>query len=185
MRRVVLTTVASVAVLALAPASALASHHHKRHHRRVHHARVSHRRFGDMSASSTTTPSTTTAPAAGTVDSFMNGVLTIKLNDGSTVSGAVTNDTEIECEAARSMSTFHGDDHGGGDNSGPGGGDNSGPGGGDDRGDRGDDRGDRNDQGEEHQNCNTADLTPGAMVGGAELRLSSTGASWDKVDLIG
>jgi hypothetical protein len=181
MRRAVFTTIASIVVLALAPASALASHHHKRHHGRAHHARVHHarvRRFGDVNSSSTTTPpSTTTATptAVGTVDSFTNGVLTIKLNDGSTVSGAVTNDTEIECQMAQSTGTVHQD----GDGGDQGGGDNQGGNGG------GDENGGGDDQGEQNQNCTSADLTTGAMVGGAELQFSSPGATWEKVELIG
>jgi hypothetical protein len=177
MRRIMLSAVASVAVVALVPASALASHHHKRHHRRAHHARVHHarvRRFGDVSSSSTTPPSTTTPTAVGTVDSFTNGVLTIKLNDGSTVSGAVTNDTELECEAAQPMGTVHEDgdsgEHGGGDNH---------------NGSGGEDNGGGEDQGEQNQNCTSANLMTGATVGAAELRLSSAASTWEKVDLIG
>src|SRR5947209_4132617 len=119
MRRLTLTAFASALVLAIAPASALASHHHKRHHHRTHHARVVHKRFGDVN--NPTTPTTTpTSDTAGTIDSFTNGVLTIKLNDGSTVSGKVTSDTEIECEAADNESAMHADGDGGGDHSGSG-----------------------------------------------------------------
>jgi hypothetical protein len=179
MKRFMFTAATSVVVLALAPASALARHHHQRphsrtHHARVHHTRVLHRRFGDVNSPTTPTPAAIpTADSAGTVASFTNGILTIKLNDSSTVSGAVTNDTEIECEAAESTGTIHEDgdgDHGGG---------------GERHGSNGDGHGDQNDQGEQNQNCTTADLMPGAMVRGAELRLSSAGATWEKVELIG
>ena len=37
---------------------------------------------------------------AGTVVTFANNVLTIKLNDGSTVSGQVSTDTQIVCKTA-------------------------------------------------------------------------------------
>ena len=63
MRRLMLMTVASVAVLALAPASALARHHHHhRGHARVHHTR--HLRFGDISSPSTTTTTAPTTPGS-------------------------------------------------------------------------------------------------------------------------
>jgi hypothetical protein len=183
MRRMAVITAASALVLALAPASALARHHHKRHHHaRVHHrSRVRHQRFGDVNTppSTTTTPATPGTPpadAVGTVDSFTNGTLTIKLNNGSTVSGALDNDTELECETAEpaGSSTIHEDGDGGGDHSGSG----------DDGGSGGDDQGDGDDQGENNPSCTTADLTPGAFVRGAELKISSAGAVWEKVDLI-
>ena len=68
---------------------------------------------------------------AGTVVSFMNGVLTIMANDGNTASGRVTNATELKCEAVEPAEFEH-HDRGRGDDRG---GDN-------DRGDRGDDNGD-------------------------------------------
>jgi hypothetical protein len=182
MKRLTLTAVASSLVLAIAPASALASHHGKRHHhKRVHHARVIRKRFGDLN--NPTTPTTTpTSDSAGTIESFTNGVLIIKLNDNSTVSGKVTNDTEIECEAADNETTMHADgDGGGGDRSGSGdqsGGENN----------SGDDDGagenENENENENAQNCSTS-LTGGTMVRGAELKISSAGAVWDKVDLIG
>jgi hypothetical protein len=172
MKRLTLTAFASALVVAIAPASALASHHHKRHHhKRVHHARVVHKRFGDVTTP--TSPSTPSSDAVGTVDSFTGGVLTIKLNDGSTVSGKVTPDTEIECEAAENEAAMHADGDGGG-----GGGDNSG---GDDNG-RGDDNGNGDD--EQGQSCSTTDLSSGMSVSGAELRITSAGAVWEKVRLI-
>lgn len=85
-----------------------------------------------------------------------------------------------------------GSGHGGGDNSGPvrsgdqgsPGGDNGGRGG--DDGDRGGDDGDRgDDNGNDNQNCMAADLVAGAVVRSAELRISSAGATWDKVELSG
>jgi hypothetical protein len=211
MRRIVFTTAASVVVIALAPASAMARGHHKRHHSRTH-ARVRHELFGNVTTPTTTTPTTPTTPtppadAAGTVDSFTNGLLVIKLNDGSTVSGMVTSNTEIECEMTQPTTATGGDDGdqsgGGGDEGsggstqGSGGGDqgsgggDQGSGGGDQgasagtQGSGGDDQGDGSDeQGQTNQTCTTADLTPGAFIRGAELGISSAGATWDKVDLI-
>ena len=181
MRRMILAAATSSLVLALAPAGALASHHshhHKRHHAR-HHARVHrviHRRFGDVNNPSTTT--TPTSSAVGTVDSFDGTTLTIKLNNDSTVSGTVTNDTEIECSSASSSMS--------GDVSRDGGGDGSSSGGSDDNGDQNsgsDDNGGSDDEGQQ-QACSSSALTPGASVSGAELKISSAGAVWDKVDLI-
>jgi hypothetical protein len=172
MRRVMFTVAATVLMTAAVPATALAHHHHSRHHARAHHARLRH--FGDQ----TTPPmSTNSADNAGTVQSFSNGVLTLTLNDGSTVKGMVTNDTELECTAPEQSSRMHEDGDRGGDN-GPGDrGDDQGP---------GDDRGD-NDQGEDQNvqnNCSTADLTPGAVVHEATLRIGGSGATWDKVELV-
>jgi hypothetical protein len=75
------------------------------------------------------------------------------------------------------------DVHRDGDGDGSGSGDNGGSDHGDrgDRGDQGDDNG-QDEQGE--QACTTASLTPGASVRGAELKISSAGAVWDKVDLM-
>jgi hypothetical protein len=176
MKRLTLTAFISAMVLAIAPASALARHHHKRHHHRTHHARVVHKRFGDVNTPTTSTTNPT-SDTAGTIDSFTGGVLTIKLNDGSTVSGKVTNDTEIECEAADNETTMHDDGDGGGDHSGSGdqsGGDNNS---GDDNG-----AGENENENENAQNCSSS-LTSGTMVRGAELKISSAGAVWEKVDL--
>ena len=106
---------------------------------------------------------------AGTVVSFTGGILTIMLNDNSTVSGMVTNDTEIECQTmendvARDGGPGSGDHGDGGDNQG------------------GDDQGGDN-QGEDGQSCALTALMPGTTVDGAELQLSGSGATWTKVEL--
>jgi hypothetical protein len=165
-------TVAATMLMAGAiPASALAHHgHHSKHHAR-HHAKF--RRFGDI----TQPTSTTASDNAGTVQSFQNGVLTIALNDGSTVKGMVTNDTELECTSTQQTQTVHEDGDGG-------------------RGDQsssGDDQGDNNhgddDQGEDQNeneagSCSTSSLTPGAVVHEASLRIGGSGATWQKVELV-
>jgi hypothetical protein len=194
MRRTFFCTLVSVAAFAFVPASSLArehqrEHHHARHHlKRTHHARVHHKRFGTIgtgSSGSTGSGSTgsgggmPSSDTAGTIASFDGTKLTLTLNDGSTVSGTVNGDTEIECMSATStQDSFQRNDHGG-DN-----------GGGDDQGanhDQGDDNG--NDQGDNDgddngQNCTMADLKPGSTVTGAELKISSAGAVWDKVELL-
>jgi hypothetical protein len=186
-------------LLAFAPASAVARHHHRRHHGRTHHARIE--RFGDVN----NMPATSSSPDnAGTVQSFHNGVLTIVLNDGSTITGRVTNDTELECMAPEQNQTMHEDgDRGDGDQSGDG--DNSGSGdnqaqasgdqsSGEDQGDAAEQNDNQaedqneNEAAEENENemennCSTSHLTPGTIVHEAELRISSTGSIWKKVEL--
>jgi hypothetical protein len=146
--------IVSLSLLAAIPAvSAARSGHHARHHSR--HARIEHfRRHQDVR-------SQTGSQDAGTVQSFQNGTLTIKLTDGSTVSGAVTPDTEVECQSMNDnfiRADGHGDNGGSDDN-----------GGGDDNGNG--------------ANCMTALQTPGTPVLDATLKLTSAGAVWDRVDL--
>ena len=174
MRKVLYTLIASALVVALIPATALGRSHHRRshHHARVHH-RIRHKQFGRGDAPDV--PSM--ADNAGTVASFDGTKLTIQLADGSMVSGTVSNDTEIECEAVdMSGTSLHRDDqgrdHSGGD-------DNSGPG--NNNGDN-DDNDDNDDN--EMQNCDSGSLTPGTIVHEAELKLSGAGAVWDKVELL-
>lgn len=167
MRRVLYTLIASALVVALIPATALGRSHHRRHHHhaRAHHG-IRHKQFGRGDAPA----SPSMADNAGTVASFDGTKLTIQLADGSTVSGTVNGDTEIECDAAdMSQTSFHRDDQGG---------DHSG-------GDQGDNN-DNNDQGDDNemQNCDSSSLTPGTIVHEAELKLSGAGAVWDKVELL-
>ena len=169
-----------------APAGALgrAHGHHSKHHARHSHRVKSHvRRFAasDPSAPATTTPSDN----AGTVASFTNGVLTLTLNDNSTVSGKVTDATEISCHSATPVSTDFRSrpSDGGGDN---GGGDQQGGGttsagqqsGGDDNG-GGDDE-----NGGGAPTCDSSSLVVGAVVHEAELRIDSSGATFKKVELV-
>jgi hypothetical protein len=175
MRKTLFAAVASSVVLAVAPAVASArSHHHRGHHgpRRTH-ARLRDTHFG--SGNDQRGAPNDGAQDAGTVASFSNGVLTLRLNDGSIVSGQVTDVTEIKCEAveARDMEhARHADgDHGGGSNRGE---------------DNGDNDGNNDDQGEEEQGaamCSSADLVPGAVVRDAELTISGAGAIWREVEL--
>jgi hypothetical protein len=195
MRRFVFTLAASVALAAVAPASALASHHrhgHHGHHGRARHAVTRHLRFGDSS----TSPSTPASPGnAGTVMGLAGGVLTIQLSDGSTVSGKVGDSTALRCETAQPASTSHDDGDGGtgsgdqngsgGDQSG-GGGDQSGGGGdqsgGSDQSSSGEDQGD--DDSSTTGSCGATSLVHGAVVRSAELAISSSGAVWREITLI-
>ncbi|HUE25243.1 MAG TPA: hypothetical protein VMP89_00600 [Solirubrobacteraceae bacterium] len=172
MRRVLFVVLFGSALLAFGPASALARHHRSSH--RSSHHRIRFERWGSNDASQSSAP-TSSNQNAGTVSSFANGVLTITLNDAnhSMVSGTVTPNTEVKCEAPESSSDrIHADGDGGG---------NTQSGGSDDNEDN-----NAGNAGEEQgqQNCMTALETSGTVVREAELRLSGSGASWDKVELI-
>jgi hypothetical protein len=225
MQRIFLTAMAAAALALCAPGVALAAHHggakHGSHHRK-HHGRKhgSSARVVDFTASGTvgastgdsgspgaptTSPTPPTGETIGKVLSFENGVLTLELNDGSKVSGKVTEDTRLICTPATPPA---GGDDDEGDQAGVSGGaheDSSstlqtGTGtsasgqtsvdagvqvnadhqdGGDQSGS--DDVGGGDDQ---QQSCTTAALTPGTVVREAELILSGSGAIWEKVDLI-
>jgi hypothetical protein len=176
MRRAFLYTLASVAVIVAMPAVAMAhAHHHQRHHPRGHDARGHDKQFGTLktrsgspSGGGTSIPPANTA--VGTVASFDGTTLTITLNDGSSVIGKVTAGTEIECRGPGMVSR---NDRRDGD-----------PGDRGEHGDRGEngDRGEHRDQRDEG-NCMSSDLTPGTAVTGAELRITSAGSFWDKVEL--
>jgi hypothetical protein len=172
MRRLVFTVAATALMAGTVPATALAHDNHGKAHVRAHHNRL--HRFGHQRTAPT---STNAADNAGTVQSFTDGVLTLTLNDGSTVKGTVSEATRLECFAPEQSSPRRMDtDRRGGD--GPGDrGDDNGPG--DDQ--RGDDQGEDQNEG---NNCSTADLTPGAVVHEAELRIDSAGAVWKKVELV-
>jgi hypothetical protein len=197
MRRLVLTLAATASVLALAPAMALARHHHHSGALR-HHARIM--RFGDLSGQPSTTSPTSNA---GTVVSFTGGVLTIQTGN-STVSGTVTNDTTIECatsgqdqsgEDQGDQSTSGTDQSTGDDDQGTSGTDQST--GDDDQGTSGTDQSTGDDDqstsgtdqstGEDDQSssgsCSSSNLTPGTTIHAAELRISSAGNVWEKVEL--
>src|SRR6266536_4114177 len=114
---------------------------------------------------------------AGTVVSFTGGVLTVHLFNGDDVKGTVDDNTELECEQAQPTTTTttartaddgpgddQGDDHGGA-------GDGNDDQGDDDQGD--DDQGENDDQ--PQAGCDASLLTPGAIVGEAELKATAAG----------
>jgi hypothetical protein len=205
MKRMLVTTTMSAMFALAAPGLAAAAHHSDAHHAK----RSGVRSFGSLvpsgSSSHGASDSTETPPStppsgpgetAGTVTSFTGGVLTITLNNGSTVSGQVNEQTEIHCQSSTSSSTG-GDDQGEGDSEG-GGGPEGGDGGSSTRGagadavSRNDGRaattegedGSQGDSGDDSQSCTTAALVAGTVVREAELSLGSSGAVWDHVDLI-
>jgi hypothetical protein len=173
MRKFLFVALLSGALAVAMPATALARHHH-----RHHHSRIRHEHFGTATSSGTTSTSTS-SDTAGTVTSFTGGLLTLTLNDGTTVSGMVTSATELKCEAPENeVNDNDGDDSVSGDrvamdDGGSSGGDNS----------SNDGSGDDN-QGEDEQMCSTSNLTPGTVVQEAELNVSSAGAVWHEVELV-
>jgi hypothetical protein len=194
MRRMLLTAVAAVAAIALAaPGAALAhgNRHHARHHHRARHARVL--TYRAARAATPATPATPAMPssgseeAVGTIASFKEEVLTITLNDGSTVSGKVTEKTQIECAAPATTakaSDFGARDQGQGDDNHGGGwqgpeGEGWRNGSGDGSGCPGHQPGAEG----ESSHCTTAALVPGAKVKEAVLVLTGSGAVWAKVEL--
>lgn len=195
MRRILIALVMSGAVVVAAPSTSMAQRHHSRHHHARHHAR--HRstrnsrreRFGHWDQNGSARP-------AGSVAMFTDngdgtGVLTLTIN-GNAVTGNVTNDTQLECTSANSaqQGDDNGDNDGNGDDNANGGDDNANGGdnsASDDGGGNGDDNGgnDGNGDGDDGgQMCSTASLTPGTMVADAVLEFTSSGAVWQKVELI-
>jgi hypothetical protein len=128
----------------------------------------------------------------GTVASFKDGVLTITLPDGTSVSGAVTDQTEIGCESEDELEdgtspvvVAASDDDAREDDADEQEGDNS------DRGPRGRHRDDNDGpgtdnehDGDEDNRCTTADLAPGTRVHEAEIKLSPTGPWFEEVKLV-
>lgn len=150
MRRLLLIAVGLLTLALVAPtvASANGRHHghHKHHkHHRAHGAHLS----GD---------------AAGTIASFDGTTLTIALANGSSVSGAVTDDTDIhviEVAPAAAVSHYGGDDDGDDDHR----------------------------WWDKHRRCgsddgDTSDLVAGATVWKASLEIGPDGAVFEKVKLL-
>ena len=203
MRRILLGGLGVAALVVGAPASALAQHHgqHGSHHRSHHATKVHFERFGPQvssplssgatgatGATGSTTPATP-SPDAGTVASFLNNVLTIKLNDGTSVSGLVSPDTQIECTSATAQTADAGGDggsnDGNGDNAAQAGDENSAQ-----SSHENDIQGDDDNQGDDDQGqstqapaCDSTALVPGAIVHEAELRVSSSGSQFTDIVL--
>jgi hypothetical protein len=136
---------------------------------------------------------------AGKVVSFTAGVLIVHLFNGDDVKGTVDPNTEFECKAAPTPITpvtplsataraasdgpGGGGDEGDGNNN-DGSGDHHGHGqSGDQSGDQGDDEND--DENGQQPGCDATKLTPGAVVGEAELKATATGLFFTKIELVG
>jgi hypothetical protein len=107
---------------------------------------------------------------AGTIDSFdaTSGRLVINLFGGDTMSGLVTDQTEIECDNENEDQSGSQVNDRDGENSGP----------------SSDNSGEDNNQGEDNQgNCTTANLTKGTSVDEAELHTEGGAAVFEKVEL--
>lgn len=200
MRKSLLTAMGIMALALAVPSAALAHHgrghhhHHHHHNARAHHAkfRIVHIGAGASwgAPPSTTPPTTPPAPEnAGTVASYTGGVLTLTLNDGSTVSGKVTNNTRIGCIKATPpppTGTVAPSDRGPGDDNGPGDDQNRGD---MDQGEHGwggwrhDDKGD-DDQCASEPPCDSSTLVAGAIVRAAELRIGPGGTEFEKILLV-
>ena len=195
MKRMLLAAATSSLLVLAAPGVASAHHakcHGRSHHacahlRRAHHARIVS--FGSPlpSTGTTTAPTAPSGETAGKVASFTGGVLTITLNDNSTVSGKVTDQTDLSCQSAtEGTETDDNADRTGDENSGGNGDDSSHSG--SRLGSMGDDMSagaDGEDGGDGGQaSCTSAALVPGAVVREAELSISSAGAIWKHVDLL-
>lgn len=197
-----------IAALALAmPGAALAHHGHGRHHHgakaHAHHAKIRFVHIGATAGTPAVSPTTTTPTAptptppenAGKVASYTGGVLTLTLNDGSTVSGKVTNETRIECVKATpttpptgSPDQSSGDDNGQGDDQSRGDMNRQG-----DQGQgewrQGEDGNDGDDDGEEGAGvpeppCDGSALVAGTVVRAAELRIGPGGTEFESVLLV-
>jgi len=194
MKRIV-TTAMALSMLTLAAPGMASAARGGRHHNRAHHAgaHARHSRHVHLLAigATTSSPGTTSgsagAPAtptsnesAGTVASYVNGVLTITLNDGTTtISGQVNENTEIGCRPATPPPTPGSDQDGDEQGGAEGGGAWQG------RDQQSGDHHDENQGGDgNEEGCTPAALVKGAIVRRAELRLSSFGAVWEKIDLI-
>lgn len=204
MKRLLIAAATSSMLALAAPGLASAAHKSKCHHH-AHHACAKSRHAsrarvltfgGPSSAAGNTGNSTTpTAPSpaseapetAGTVASFTGGVLTITLKDGSTVSGKVTDRSQIRCQSA-TPAPEGGDDDQNDDEASGGNGDDGAPHGGPLIGSHGDDissgGSDGEDGGPGQPVCTTAARVPGAIVAEAELSVGGSGAVWDHVNLI-
>ena len=205
MKRSLLTAV-GIMVLALAVPSAALAHHGRRHHHHHHHkvrAKGHHAKFrivhvgspsGTPGSPPATPPATPPTPEnAGTVASYTGGVLTLTLNDGSTVSGKVTSRTRIRCVKAApapppagteglSANRGFGDDKGHGDDWSRDQQSDHGPSGWW-HGDHGDDD-DGEDPHASEPPCDSSALVAGAVVRAAELRIGLGGAEFESVWLV-
>jgi hypothetical protein len=203
MKRSLLTAMGVMALVLAVPSAALAHHgrgHH--HHHKAHHAKFRIVHIGSIATAptaptATTTPTTTpTAPEnAGKVASYTGGVLTLTLNDGSTVSGKVTNDTRIGCIKATPTTPpgsepptdeSPGDDNGQGDDQSHGDTNQGDQGNGDHQ--QGDEGNDGDDEGEVQTTpeppCDSSALVTGAIVRAAELRIGPGGTEFESILLV-
>jgi hypothetical protein len=174
-----------IAALAI-PAAPAAAHHGKRGHKAGHHVKFHKRGHHRIRISDNADK------RIGTIVSFADGTLTIKLDGGKTIDGAVTDQTWIKIKTltppspdptagtTRARASHHGDDDEGDDDNGdrsagsyPGSGDY--PGGDGHHGDCGHGHG---------QPGTTADLVAGAVVREADVVLTKDGLVFTRIVLV-
>lgn len=163
----------AVAFMAM-PGIAAAQHHGA-------HARQHHRHHGRHAAHSSSIQAV--QESGGTITSYdaSTGKLTIALAEGESVTGLVTEETEINCEGTGQsgddgqQGPEPGDDNGGAQGQQSGGGDSGGAWWGDSEGKMGEDP--------MEGTCGTESLTPGTAVGSAELQLEGGKLVFEEIDL--
>jgi hypothetical protein len=189
MKRILLAAIASLSLLVALPAiSAAAPQHSRDHGGRVERHHRGDRDRGDRRRDERRVerfrPEGT--GTTGTVQSFQNGVLTIALANGSTVSGTVTANTRVSCESMDNERDFARRDGGPGPNGGSG--SSSGSGSGDNGGNGGNGGNDGNGGNGDHHEGNDPQCFamlqhPGTKVIDAELNIVQGNAFWDEVEL--
>jgi hypothetical protein len=111
----------------------------------------------------------------GTIGSFTDGVLTIDLAGGGTLTGTVNDQTEIKCETEAEDEVHNGADD-------PADGSDDGTDDGTDDG--GNDLDDPDEIGDADNICTTADLLPGTAVHEADIENTSAGAVFEEIELV-
>jgi hypothetical protein len=182
MRKILFTLLTTAALLAAVPVLSLArdGEHHRgdRHREREHHHGRAHDERSDGIARRDLHRD------AGTVSALANRRLTIQLRDGTSVTGALSRFTRVECERLHSARVGHRGSAGSGAISA---GDRSR----EDRGSANDDRGSGNDANDDRGHSGGRDrgerrcatIAPGARVRAAVLDVTAHGAVWVRIDL--
>jgi hypothetical protein len=194
-RRIEMALVAALGVIALLAlpgfaAARAGNHHGGGHHRAGHHHRMNRAHSSLLVIHGSAGAGSVEGENAGEVESFDGTMLTIKLFAGGTISGKVTESTEIECEHQEAEPQASEDQQSGSEDS-QGEDQQSG-----DEGQSGEDSGEArvsdvqasdepSDEEDQAASCGTANLVPGAVVHEAELALSHEGAVFRSVDLAG
>lgn len=192
--RFVIVAVIAMAMLVV-PGAAMARQHsgHKTKHAKRHkrHTRIHHGATANSQGPSETQSSNGSVEVRNSsVVSFdsTTGRLTITVPGSQTLSGNVTNATEIECEAADEQGPHeHGQSNDrrtfkhGAESSGDTQADEQNGSGNEQNDDGAENDGDADEQGPQSQQCSTANLTPGAQISQAEL---DGNGDFTKVELV-
>jgi hypothetical protein len=123
----------------------------------------------------------------GTIASFdaQTGTLVINLAGGGTTSGKVTSDTKLECEGAENETQEANEGDRSKARSARDGSDDGDPGGSGDENRPGPNEPDgQNNNRDDEASCSTADLKPGRTVKEAEIKVTSTGPVFEKIEIV-